>query len=250
MAQLDFKDLKTPCYVLDTRLFKKNLLVFDRVQKETGCKILMALKGFSAFSLFPMAGEYLAGITASSLFEARLGAEEMGKEVHTYAPAYREDEFADIMRYSDHIVFNSFSQLDRFRPMLERSEKSIEVGVRLNPEYSEIEVPLYDPCAPNSRLGTMAANFDKSRINEVDGLHFHALCEQNADTLQHVVEALKNNFGSVLSKVKWVNFGGGHHITRPDYDVDLLIQIINDFKAEFGVQVYLEPGEAMILNAG
>ena len=250
MTQLDFRDLKTPCYVLDTRLFKKNLLVFDRVQKETGCKILMALKGFSAFSLFPMAAGYLAGITASSLFEARLGAEEMGKEVHTYAPAYREDEFDDIMHYSDHIVFNSFSQLDRFRPRLERNDKVIEVGIRLNPEYSEIEVPLYDPCAPNSRLGTMAANFDASRIGELDGLHFHAMCEQNADTLKHVVEALKKNFGSVLSKVKWVNFGGGHHITRPDYDVDLLIQIIKDFKAEFGVQVYLEPGEAMILNAG
>ena len=250
MDQQDIKNLKTPCYVLDKRLLEKNLRILDRVQKEAGCKILMALKGFSAFSLFPMAGVYLAGITASSLFEARLGYEEMGKEVHVYAPAYREDEFDELMGYAEHIVFNSFAQVDRFQANLKNSNKKIEIGIRINPEYSEVDVPLYDPCAPNSRLGTTAENFDFSRIEELDGLHFHALCEQNADTLKNVVAAVKKNFGPLLSKVKWVNFGGGHHITRSDYDVDLLIKIIRDFKAEYGVEVYLEPGEAVILNAG
>ncbi len=250
MKQSDIKNLKTPCYVLDKRLLIENLKILDRVQKEAGCKILMALKGFSAFSLFPTAGEYLAGITASSLFEARLGFEEMGKEVHVYAPAYRDDEFDELMGYADHIVFNSFAQADRFRAKLAEHPKKIEIGIRINPEYSEVDVPLYDPCAPNSRLGTLADNFDFSRIGELDGLHFHALCEQNADTLLHVVEAVKKRFGPLLSLVKWINFGGGHHITRADYDVDLLIQIIRDFKDEFGVEVYLEPGEAVILNAG
>lgn len=250
MDKADIKNLKTPCYVLDKRLLIKNLAVLNRVQSEAGCKILMALKGFSAFSLFPTAGEYLSGITASSLFEARLGYEEMGKEVHVYAPAYRDDEFDELLGYADHIVFNSFAQADRFRATLAESKKQIEIGIRINPEYSEVEVPIYDPCAPNSRLGTTAANFDFSRIGELDGLHFHALCEQNADTLLHVVNAVKKNFGAVLSQVKWVNFGGGHHITRPDYDIDLLIKIIKDFKSEYGVSVYLEPGEAVILNAG
>ncbi|MEX1307203.1 MAG: carboxynorspermidine decarboxylase [Eubacteriales bacterium] len=250
MKKADIKNLKTPCYVLDKRLLIKNLEILDRVQKEAGCKILMALKGFSAFSLFRTAGEYLAGITASSLFEARLGYEEMGKEVHVFAPAYREDEFDELMGYAEHIVFNSFEQVDRFREKLNSNPKEIEIGVRINPEYSEVDVPLYDPCAPNSRLGTTAAHFDFSRVGELDGLHFHALCEQNASTLENVVVAVKKNFGSVLSQVKWVNFGGGHHITRPDYDVDLLINIIKDFKAEYGVEVYLEPGEAIILNAG
>jgi len=245
-----FKDLSTPCYVLDKRLLMQNLAVLDRVQKEAGCKILMALKGFSAFSLFPMVGETLAGITASSLFEAHLGYEEMGKEVHAYAPAYRDDEFDELLGYTDHVVFNSFAQLDRFKDKLENCGKTVQRGIRINPEYSEVDVALYDPCAPNSRLGTTAANFEFDRIGELDGLHFHALCEQNADTLKNVIDAVKKNFGSVLSKVKWVNFGGGHHITRPDYDVDLLIKLIKDFKAEYGVQVYLEPGEAVILNAG
>ncbi len=245
-----FKNIKTPCYVLDKRLLVKNLKILGRIQKEAGCKILMALKGFSAFSLFPTAGEYLAGITASSLHEARLGFEEMGKEVHVYAPAYRDDEFDEMMGYADHIVFNSFAQVDRFRDKLAANEKKIEIGIRINPEYSEVAVPLYDPCAPNSRLGTTAANFDFYRIGELSGLHFHALCEQNADTLKNVVAAVKKNFGPLISQVKWVNFGGGHHITRPDYDVDLLIEIIKEFKTEFGVEVYLEPGEAVILNAG
>ncbi len=245
------KGLKTPCYVLDKRLLDKNLKILDDVQRRTGCEILMALKGFACHPLFPRIGEVLAGITASSLFEARLGAEHMGGEVHIFAPAYRDDEFDEIAAVCDHIVFNSFRELDRFKQKLQASQgKKPEIGIRINPEYSEIEVPLYDPCADGSRLGVKASDFDGARIGELDGLHFHAMCEQNADTLVHVIEAVEARFDAYLSKVKWVNFGGGHHITRGDYQVDVLVDAVNRFQDKYGVKVYLEPGEAIILNAG
>ena len=245
------KELETPCYVLDMRLLDKNLNVLDDVQRRTGCEILMALKGFACYPLFPRIGQMLAGMTASSLFEARLGSEEMGRQVHIFAPAYREDEFDEIVEICDHIVFNSFRELDRYKDKIDaKSGRRPEIGVRINPEYSEIDVPLYDPCADGSRLGVKASDFDGARIGELDGLHFHAMCEQNADTLVHVIEAVEHRFGDYLSKVKWVNFGGGHHITRDDYQVDVLVDAVNRFKEKYGVKVYLEPGEAIILNAG
>ena len=245
------KELETPCYVLDMRLLDKNLKVLDDVQRRTGCEILMALKGFACYPLFPRIGQVLAGMTASSLFEALLGSEEMGGQVHIFAPAYREDEFEEIVEICDHIVFNSFRELDRYKDKIDaKSGRRPEIGVRINPEYSEIDVPLYDPCADGSRLGVKASDFDGARIGELDGLHFHAMCEQNADTLVHVIEAVEHRFGDYLSKVKWVNFGGGHHITRDDYQVDVLVDAVNRFKEKYGVKVYLEPGEAIILNAG
>ena len=248
---IDFNALPTPCYVVDETLLKKNLEILQSVQQATGCRILLALKGFSMFAAFPLIGRYLAGITASSLNEARLGFEEMGKEVHIYSPAYIESEFDEIMSYCDHIVFNSFAQWQRYREKVRSfSPKRIECGIRINPEYSEVATPLYDPCGVFSRLGVTLANFRPDELLDLDGLHFHALCEQNSDTLERTVKAVDEKFGPWISQMKWLNFGGGHHITRPDYDLDTLIRSIRFIQDKYGVQVYLEPGEAIALNTG
>ncbi len=242
-----YNDVPSPAYIVDRRLLAKNLEVLDRVQKETGCKILLALKGFSMYHVFPQIGEVLAGITSSSLNEARLGKEEMGKEVHIYAPAYHPAEFDEISSLVDHVVFNSFDQLDRFR---DRLPETTQVGIRVNPQYSEIRTPIYDPCFVGSRLGTILDQLDVSRMSELDGLHFHTMCEQNSDTLKRTLEVVEDKFGSYMHQMKWINFGGGHHITRDDYDVDLLIKLINHVKETYDVQVYLEPGEAIALDTG
>lgn len=247
MKAIDYSQVPSPAYVVDRRLLQKNLAVLNRVQTETGCKILLALKGFSMYHTFPQIGEVLAGITSSSLNEARLGKEEMGKEVHIYAPAFHPREFAEIATLVDHVVFNSFEQIDRFRPKL---SPNVEVGLRVNPEYSEIETPIYDPCYVGSRLGTILSQLPTERIGELDGLHFHTLCEQNSDTLERTLKVVEEKFGAYMHQMKWINFGGGHHITRDDYDVDLLIRLIKDVKEKYDVQVYLEPGEAIALNTG
>ena len=247
MTMKDFSQVPTPCYVVDTRLIQKNLEVLNYVQKSTGCKILLALKGYSMYHTFPQIGEVLAGITSSSLNEARLGKEEMGKEVHIYAPAYHPREIEEIATLVDHVVFNSFEQLVQFRGKL---TSSTEVGLRLNPEYSEIKTPMYDPCYVGSRLGTVLSQLDVTRISELDGLHFHTMCEQNADTLERTLKVVEEKFGSYIHQMKWLNFGGGHHITRDDYDVELLIALVNRIKETYNVQVYLEPGEAIALNTG
>lgn len=247
----DIKNIPSPCYLVDEDLLEKNLQVLDRVQQKTGCKILLALKGFSMFATFPLVGRYLQGITASSLFEARLGYEEMGKEVHIYAPAYLEPEFSQIMHYCDHIVFNSLAQWDKYREQVRNYQgKKIECGLRLNPGYSEIKTPLYDPCFKHSRLGVTRENFRPEVLGELDGLHFHTMCEQNSDTLERTVAVITEKFGEYLSRVKWLNLGGGHHITRPDYDVDRLIRVILSLREKYGVEIYLEPGEAIALNTG
>lgn len=243
---IDFNTVPTPCYIVDRRLLENNLKILGMVQKRADCRILMALKGFSMFSLFPQIGNHLSGITASSLFEARLGYEKMGKEVHIYSPAFQAKEFDEILSYCDHIVFNSFAQYEKYKPKL----KNVECGIRINPEYSEISTDIYNPCFANSRLGVTLENFDESKLNGLDGLHFHALCEQNSDTLERTIEVIENKFGKYLYQMKWINFGGGHHITRPDYDVDKLINIIKYIKNKYQVEVYLEPGEAIALNAG
>ena len=249
--KLDFYALPSPCYVVDERLLTKNLEVLDSVQKRTGCNILLALKGFSMFSLFPLVGKYLKGITASSLFEARLGFEEMGREVHIYAPAYREDEFAELTSICDHMVFNSFAQWELYRDRVKGVKgRKIECGLRVNPEYSEIETPIYNPCYENSRLGVTLANFKPDALEGLDGLHFHTLCEQNSDALARTVKVVDEKFGPYLKKMKWLNMGGGHHITRPDYDIDTLVESILFFKEKYGLQIYLEPGEAIALNTG
>lgn len=246
----DFTNLKTPCYVVDERLIRKNLEVLKTVKDRTGCKILLAQKAFSMYSMYSLIAEYLDGVTSSSLFEARLGFEEMGKEVHIYAPAYREDEFDEIVRYSDHIVFNSFEQWMKFRGKLESSNKKVESAIRINPEYSEIETDIYNPCFENSRMGTTLEYLKDKDLQGLDGIHFHTMCEQNSDTLERTIKVVDEKFGEILKNVKWINFGGGHHITRDDYDIDCLVKSILFIKEKYNIEVYLEPGEAIALNAG
>ena len=246
--------VKTPAYVVDKRLLRKNLELLRQVQDESGCRILLALKGFSMHSVFPLISEYLAGITASSLFEARLGYEKMGKEVHIYAPAYKDDEFDQILRCCGHIVFNSVNQYNQFKERVVEYNKAaaapVECALRLNPEYSEQDVAIYDPCAPCSRLGAVASSIQPDDLEGLNGLHFHTMCEQNSDTLERTVEKVEEKFGQYFSRMKWINFGGGHHITRADYDVGRLIRVVKRIQDKYGVLVYLEPGEAIALNTG
>ena len=239
----------TPCYVVDESLLKKNLELLCSVQKSSGVKIILALKGFSMFSTFPIIREYLGGVSASSLNEARLGCEEFGGEVHVCAPAYREDEFEELIGYSDHIVFNSVTQWDRFKKIL-RARPGVKAGLRVNPEHSEVKVPMYDPCSSGSRLGITVKEFPLADLEGITGLHFHTLCELGSDSLERTLEAFESKFGDAVKKMEWVNFGGGHHITRPGYDVERLCRIIKKFRDKHSVSVYLEPGEAVAFNTG
>lgn len=248
---LDFNALPSPCFVVDEALLTRNLEILDSVQQRTGCNILLALKGFSMHSTFPLVGKYLKGITSSSLNEARLGYEKMGKEVHAYAPAYVDSEFDEYLKYCDHIVFNSFSQWNKYKDRVKSVQgKTIECGIRINPEYSEGRTPIYDPCYNHSRLGVTLANFKPEELEGIDGIHFHTLCQQNSDALERTVQVIEEKFGEHLHKMKWINFGGGHHITREDYDIETLVRVINRIKDTYNVQVYLEPGEAVALNTG
>ena len=240
--------LPTPCYLVDEGLIRRNLEILSSVKERTGCKILLAQKAFSMYALYPLIGKYLDGATASGLFEARLGREEMGKENHIFSPAYREDEFDEITGLCDHIIFNSFDQKEKFGSQALAAGR--EVGLRINPECSTQDHAIYDPCSPGSRLGVTAENFRPELLQGVSGLHFHTLCEQNADALAQTLEAVEARFGEYLPQMKWLNFGGGHHITRADYDIDLLCSLISRIQEKYGVQVYLEPGEAVALNAG
>lgn len=255
LNNIDINKLPSPCYLVDERLLEKNLKVLDYVQKKSGANIILALKGYSMFSTFPLVGKYLSGVTSSSLFEARLGYEEMGKQVHIYAAAYREDEFDEIMEYCDHIVFNSFNQWRLYRDKVKKyneqnSDKKIECGLRINPEYSEIETDIYNPCFKNSRMGITLENFEEDELEGIDGLHFHTMCEQNSDTLERTLKVVEEKFGKYIKNMKWLNFGGGHHIARKDYDVEKLINCINYMKNKYEVDVYLEPGEGVAINTG
>ncbi len=240
----------TPCYVVDEGLLRKNLRILKSVQDRTGCAIVLALKGFAMFSVFPVAREYLSGTTASSLDEARLGFEEFGGEVHVYAPAYKDAELEGILKYASHVNFNSFSQWERYKPLVRSRGGKVKCGLRVNPEHSEVKVALYDPCAPGSRLGIKAEEFRGKDLEGITGLHFHTLCELNSDALERTLEAVEKKFGPYLDRMEWVNFGGGHHITRPDYDIDRLCRLVAGFREKYGVHVYLEPGEAIALNTG
>ncbi len=244
------ESVSTPAYVLDKSLLIKNLQLLHSIQEKSGAKILLALKGFSMHSVFPLIGQYLSGITSSSLYEAKLGAEFMGKEVHIYAPAYREDEFEEILSIADHVVFNSVAQYQKYRKQVQQSKHNVECGLRVNPEYSEVSTEIYNPCASNSRLGTKLDKIKDDDLEGISGLHFHTMCEQNSDTLERTLKVVENKFGKYLYDMKWINFGGGHHITREDYDVDKLINLIKRIKDTYKIDVYLEPGEAVALNCG
>lgn len=250
---MDISKVPTPAYVVDEKKLIQNCEILKRVQEEAGCKILLAQKAFSMYAEYPLIGEYLAGTTASGLFEARLGKEEMNKENHVFAPAYKECEFDEIVKICDHVILNSFSQVKKFaKPGMPAS-----FGLRINPECSTQEDhAIYDPCAPGSRLGVTISNFKKAvemepeLLERIDGLHFHTLCEQNSDDLETTVKAVEEKFGEYLYKMKWLNMGGGHHITREDYDVERLIRIIKELKEKYDLEIYLEPGEAVALKAG
>ena len=268
-------ELRTPCYVVQEKKLRENLEILREVREETGCHILLAQKAFSMYHVYPLIGEYLDGATASGLHEARLGYEEMGKENHIFSPAYKEEEIQEILRLCDHIVFNSPAQFRKYKDqvracgcgndgqgifvaagdMYGECIGSRSMGLRINPECSTQEGhAIYDPCAPFSRLGTtleqMQAELTEEEISELDGLHFHTLCEQNSDDLATTLRAVEEKFGKYLHQMKWVNFGGGHHITRKDYDLELLKKCIRHVKETYDVEVYLEPGEAVALNAG
>lgn len=247
---IDISTLPTPSYLVDQQLLIKNLELLSSVKERTGCKILLAQKAFSMFSVYPLIAKYLDGVTSSGVIEARLGYEEMGKEVHTYAPAFADHEMDDVIRYSDHIVFNSFHQWNKFKDKVKNSGKQIECGLRLNPKYSEIDTDIYNPCFTGSRLGITPEQFQPDQLDGIDGLHFHTMCEQNSDTLERTLKVVDDTFGSYIKQMKWLNFGGGHHITRSDYDIETLIRCIQFAQDTYGVQVYLEPGEAVALNTG
>lgn len=248
--------VETPCYVIDEKQLRKNLERLKYVREKAGCKILLAQKAFSAYATYPLIAQYLDGCTASGIFEAQLGFEEMakpfGKENHVFSPAYPEKDFDEIVKICDHILFNSPKQWAKFREKVRSSARYIQAGIRVNPEYSEIETDIYNPCFTGSRLGVTLAQFteDLALADGIDGLHFHTMCEQNSDVLARTVPVFEEKFGFMFDKIKWVNFGGGHHITRKDYDVELLIDTIKKFREKYGLDVYLEPGEAVALNAG
>ena len=245
-----FETVNTPCYVVDEKKLIENLEILQDIEKQSGCHILLAQKAFSMFSVYPLIGKYLSGTTASGLYEARLGKEEMGKENHIFAPAYKEEHMRELVTICDHIIFNSVAQYEKYKDMC----KDVSVGLRVNPRCStQGDHAIYDPCASGSRLGVMKEQLPATLSwgeGGLEGLHFHTLCEQNCDDLITTFRAVEEQFGAILHKVKWLNMGGGHHITRKDYDREALVQLIQYIRSTYDVEVYLEPGEAIALNAG
>lgn len=244
---MKINELPTPCYVIDENIIEENCKVLADVMKKTGCHVLLAQKAFSNYALYPLIGKYLSGTTASGLYEARLGREEMGRENHVFAPAYKDEDMDELVKICDYIVFNSISQLEKHKEKC----RNVSIGIRVNPEFStQNGHEIYDPCGKGSRLGVTADLLRNADLTGIDGLHFHTLCEQNSDDLKKTLDVVEEKFDFLLRKVKWVNFGGGHHITRKDYDVELLCDCITHIKEKYNVKVYIEPGEAVALNAG
>ena len=244
---MKINELPTPCYVIDENIIEENCKVLADVMKKTGCHVLLAQKAFSNYAFYPLIGKYLSGTTASGLYEARLGREEMGRENHVFAPAYKDEDMDELVKICDHIVFNSISQLEKHKEKC----RNVSIGIRVNPEFStQNGHEIYDPCGKGSRLGVTANLLRNADLTGIDGLHFHTLCEQNSDDLKKTLDVVEEKFDFLLRKVKWVNFGGGHHITRKNYDVELLCDCITHIKEKYNVKVYIEPGEAVALNAG
>ncbi|CUH83376.1 carboxynorspermidine decarboxylase [Thalassovita mediterranea] len=246
--RFDLNRVPTPCFVVDEAAIERNLRVLQDVSHRSGARILLALKAFSMFSLAPLVSRYLSGTCASGLFEARLGREEYGGEVTSYCAAYKAQDMADILDLSDHVIFNTPAQKDRF--LADAQAAGVQIGLRVNPEHSEGEIAKYDPCAPGSRLGTPVSQLTPEALEGVHGIHMHTLCEQGFEPLERTWSAVEEQLRPYLGQIKWINFGGGHHITRGDYDRDGLVHFIQDIRATYGVDVYLEPGEAVALDAG
>ncbi|HLU47238.1 MAG TPA: carboxynorspermidine decarboxylase, partial [Planctomycetota bacterium] len=250
LVTFDVEACPTPSYVCDLERLERNLRILDGVQTRTGAKILLALKGFALWSSFDLCRRYLRGTTASSLHELLLGAEEFGGERHIFAPAYVPEEMPAILRFADHIVFNSHTEVDRWIGSVRDAPREVSAGLRINPGYSEVEVEIYNPCARFSRLGVPRSELREDRLDGLEGLHFHSLCGQNSDVLERTVESFERDFGHLLARMRWLNLGGGHHITRADYDVERLCRVIEGIRDRHGVEVYLEPGEAIGLDTG
>jgi carboxynorspermidine decarboxylase len=249
------QNIKTPYYLCDEKLLENNLKILDDVQKRSGAKIILALKGFAMFSTFPLVSKYLKGCTASGLYEARLAKEEFNRhnieaEIHTYSPAFKEEEIEEIAKLSNHIVFNSPNQLDKFLLKTKEINPNIHTSLRINPEVSASPKDIYNPCGLYSRLGTTLKNVDESTLNRLDGLNFHALCEQGVDALEEVLSAFERDFSKYFKNLKYINFGGGHHITKKGYDIERLVYIIKEFRLKYQIDVYLEPGEAVGWESG
>ncbi len=240
----------SPAYIVDLGRIRRNLAILDDLQKRSGAKVLLALKAFSMWSVFPLISSTLSGVCASSPWEARLGREEFGGEVHSFAAGFRKEDVVDLLDVSNHIVFNSFNQMERFRNLWEPCSGKISVGLRVNPEHSEGASPIYDPCAPCSRLGIPRGEFEGRSLAGVEGLHFHTLCEQLFEPLERTAKVFEEKFGEFLPKLRWINFGGGHHITREGYDIDGLIELVKYFREKYFLEVYLEPGEAVVIGSG
>src|SRR5512136_1547439 len=238
----------SPAYVIDLGRLRHNLAILDEVQQRSGAKILLALKAFAMWRTFPLIRQTLHGVCASSPWEARLGREEFGREVHSFAAAFKENDVRELLAISDHLVFNSFAQLERFRPLCEQS--GVSVGLRVNPEHSEGHTAIYDPCAPCSRLGIPRVEFEGRSLAGIEGLHFHTLCEQLFEPLERTAKAFEERFGGFLPGMKWLNLGGGHHITREGYDIDGLVALVKHFREKYDLEDYLEPGEAIAIGTG
>lgn len=241
------EDITTPLFVLDESLLEENLAVLRKVKDRSGAKIYLALKGYALWKSFPLIKKYLDGVCASSPHEARLGHEEFGKEVCTFGAAYSDADFAELIQTSDHIIFNSFRQWQHFRPT---APDTIDYGIRVNPGYAEVEIETYNPCVKGSRLGVPAEHFEPELLEGISGLHFHALCQQGAETLERVVESFEKHFGQYLHQMRWLNLGGGHYITEPGYNIDLLCDIIERLQSKYDINIMLEPGEAVVLDTG
>ncbi|QOR62665.1 carboxynorspermidine decarboxylase [Sulfurovum sp. ST-21] len=250
MHKKNLEILPSPCWLLEESKLVDNLKIIERIKKKSGARVLLALKGYALWKSFDILQPFLDGCCASGLHEAKLAAEEFGKEVHTYAPAYKEEEIEEIASLSHHMVFNSPAQFKRFAALAKRTNPELSLGLRVNPEYSASPKEIYNPCGLYSRLGTTLENFDETLLDKLDGLHFHALCEQDSSALEAVLQNFEEKFGEYIPQMKWINFGGGHHITRKDYNVEKLIDLINGFKAKYRVEVYLEPGEAIGWETG
>ncbi|HKL71695.1 MAG TPA: carboxynorspermidine decarboxylase [Marinilabiliaceae bacterium] len=247
---IDIQQIPSPSYVLDERLFRKNLTLIKSVKERTGVNIILAFKAFSLWRAFPIVREYIPYSTASSIHEARLAFEEMGSLAHTYSPAYTEKEFPTILKYSSHITFNSFSQFERFLPMVKAQEQKVSLGIRINPEYSEVTTDLYNPSAPGSRMGVVVSQMPKELPPEIEGIHFHTLCENNSYTLEKTLAAIEEKFGHYLKQVKWLNMGGGHLMTSKEYNVDHLVEVLKRFKAKWNLEIIMEPGSAFAWETG
>ena len=250
MTEKYYNNLPSPCWLLEEEKLIDNLKTVSHIKEQSGAKVLLALKGYALWKSFDTIRPYLDGCCASGLYEAKLAAEEFGKEVHTYSPAYKDEEIEEIATISHHMVFNSPAQFNRYAKEAKKINPALSLGLRVNPEYSASPKEIYNPCGLYSRLGTTLENFDESLLPELDGLHFHALCEQDSDALEAVLKNFEEKFGAYIPKMKWINFGGGHHITRKGYDVEKLIDLIKSFKERYSVEVYLEPGEAIGWETG